>query len=560
MKNSRLSIKRFLNTSHQSRFEDKRIWIITFALVAMLITSVPYLMGYGFQSDEWRFSGFVFGVEDGNTYLAKMLRGAQGDWIFRTPFTTFDQGGMFAFFPYLLLGKLTGGENQHDQLVALYHLFRISGGILAVISTYDFASLYIDKENNRRFAVVLVTFGGGVGWLLVLLGQKNWLGSLPLDFYSPESFGFLGTYGIAHLPWARAFLLWGLRGFIVSGENNLENQPMCSIANLNPGVLWLITGIFQPITGILAGVIIGYFLLGLLIWELYNHWRMDQGNWEIVKLKIKVAVKNGLIALPLAIYYFIMFYFDPFVKIWSEQSQIPPPNYFHYLVAYGMILPFVFLGVIVLLKKPTNRGISLISWAVLSPILLAVPFSQNRRFIEGFWVALVVLAFVAKEKIQWKWFQKSYYTLGFSYITTIFLIIGGINISTNPSEPVFRKAEEVVIFNYLSKYAEDSEVILSSYETGNALPAWTPVFVVIGHRPESAEIKIATPLVEAFFQQNTRKENRIEILEQFRVDYVVWGPHERALGGWDPSTTEYLKLVYSKGEYYVFKVMDLAKS
>ena len=73
---------------------QERRWVFNFAIVVLIITSLPYVLGYWAQNDEWVFSGFVFGVEDGNSYIAKMLNGAAGDWLFRTPYTAYPQQGM----------------------------------------------------------------------------------------------------------------------------------------------------------------------------------------------------------------------------------------------------------------------------------------------------------------------------------------------------------------------------------------------------------------------------------------------------------------------------------
>jgi len=108
----------------------ERRWVMIFATIVMLITTIPYLVGYASQGQEWRFTGFIFGVEDGNSYIAKMLLGSSGSWMFRTPYTASYQRGVIAFLPYILLGKLAQGSGVHEQLVALYHLFRIGAGFL----------------------------------------------------------------------------------------------------------------------------------------------------------------------------------------------------------------------------------------------------------------------------------------------------------------------------------------------------------------------------------------------------------------------------------------------
>ncbi len=116
-----------------------------------------------------------------------MLSGAYGAWLFRTPYTTALQKGVVAFIPYLLLGKLASGSGMHEQLLALFHIFRIFGGILAIFATYDFLALFLVSIHLRRLGLALCVCAGGLGWIAVLLGSKT----LPLEFYSPETFGFL---------------------------------------------------------------------------------------------------------------------------------------------------------------------------------------------------------------------------------------------------------------------------------------------------------------------------------------------------------------------------------
>ena len=166
-------------------WRSDRRWIWGFALLVMGFTTLPYLLGYARQGEDWVYSGFLFGVEDGHSYIGKMLRGSQGEWLFRTPYTPFLQGGVFMYFPYLLLGKLAAPPGQHEQLVALYHLFRLVGGIALVFSTYDFLAIFLHDRDMRRFGTALVNLGGGLGWMSAVGVSGLWGGDMPLDFYSP---------------------------------------------------------------------------------------------------------------------------------------------------------------------------------------------------------------------------------------------------------------------------------------------------------------------------------------------------------------------------------------
>ena len=196
-----------------ARSEKK--WLYCFAAIILAVTALPYLMGYFTQGTNWMFSGFVFGVEDGNSYIAKMLNGANGAWLFRTPYTAYPQTGFLSFLPYLLLGKLSSLPAQHEQLVALFQIFRWAAGLFFIVSSYYFVAVFVEDTKLRRVATAVICLGGGLGWIYILGGQSLWQANLPLEFYSPETFGFLSLFGLPHLAMAHALMLLGLRRFLL---------------------------------------------------------------------------------------------------------------------------------------------------------------------------------------------------------------------------------------------------------------------------------------------------------------------------------------------------------
>ena len=154
----------------------KVLWI---SVAIMLLISLPVFLGFSFEGENWRFSGAVIGIEDANSYIAKMQRGAEGDWLFRTPYTTMEQDGVLLYLPYLLLGKLTGGAGQHEQLVALYHLFRIAAGVFALFMTWRFIGVFIEDSKLHLWAWLAAALGGGLGWLPAILGTSGDHGRIP---------------------------------------------------------------------------------------------------------------------------------------------------------------------------------------------------------------------------------------------------------------------------------------------------------------------------------------------------------------------------------------------
>jgi hypothetical protein len=145
------------------------------------------------------------------------------------------------------------------------------------------------------------------------------------------------------------------------------------------------------------------------------------------------------------------------------------------------------------------------------------------------------------------------------FITTILLFVGGINAARYMAEPLFRTADQVRAFEMLAEAGEKGEIVLSSFETGNALPAWVPMRVVIGHGPESIQLETLKPQVEKFYHLDTSDDERLDLLDTFGVAYVFWGPAERNLGGWYPGRARYLELIGEAGEYQVYRYLPDAE-
>lgn len=544
---------------------SERRWALWFAIAVMAVTTLPYLLGYAVQGANWRFTGFVFGVEDGNSYIAKMLSGAYGAWLFRTPYTAQPQNGALAYLPYLLLGKLTAPPGEHEQLVALFQIFRFAAGILAILATYDFLALFLRDVRLRRWGLILAIVGGGLGWLLILFGDSQMLGSMPLDFYSPESFGFLSLYGLPHLALARALLLWGFVIYLWPGFFSVfpfltHRIWRVDLAGVGIGLLWLLMGFAQPLTVVVGWAVLFAHLCVLGASIAWKRWRGFGTGWDQWRAYLWRGFWAVLVSSPLIIYTMSAFYLDPFLRSWTAQNLILSPHPLHYLLAYGLLVPFAIWGSIRLLKSNPVIAWFPIAWVLVLPVLAYAPVNVQRRMPEGIWVAWVVLALsafqglrIGKQEIRrFRYFQL------FSTLllpSTLLLLSGGMLAAAHPNPPIFYPANEVTLFETLDTQTRPGEVVLADYKTGNALPAWAPLRVVIGHGPESANLASLLPQVEAFYQSQTSDAERLKFLQAFHVRYVFWGPDERSLGSWDPKDAPYLTRVFQSGEYEVYEVL-----
>jgi len=527
---------------------NEKRWVIYFAIVAVLITLLPYWLGFSRQGLDWVFTGFVFGVEDGNSYIAKMLSGAYGHWLFQTPFTAYPQNGAFAFFPYLLLGKVASLPGMHTQLVVLFHLFRLLAGFLMILATYEFISIFIQDIKLRRLGLAVATLGGGLGWLSVFGLLKLWQNGLPLEFYSPETFGFLALFGLPHLAMARALLLWGLCAIL---QSESEDKPW--IPAIKGGFFWLALGFFQPLTVVVGWVILGVYQTALILDELIFNKKEFDCCARCLGIK-QAAIMVG-ISSPIPVYTFFAFSLDPFLKQWTDQNLILSPPIWDYLLAFGLILPLTIMGIRTIFLNRASKALLVIGWVFIFPLLAYMPYNLQRRLPEGVWVAFVVLAFVFLETLQnknvQKWLKRALYL---SFLTTLLVFWGAILAVWNPSYPLYRHENEAGVFKFLAEKVEDGDIVLAAYGTSNALPAWASVKTLIGHGPESVNLKEVQGKVEQFYREETDEEYRRKLIEEFDIRYVVWGPREKNIGGYNFTQDILFRAIYQVDDYWVFSV------
>ena len=226
-----------------------------------------------------------------------------------------------------------------------------------------------------------------------------------------------------------------------------------------------------------------------------------------------------------------------------------------YLLAYCLMIPFVVFGLKRLIKDRPVSVYLLIGWLILFPFLAYFPYNLQRRLPEGIWVAIAVLAVACLSAEVLPPLKKLRLVLYLSFLSPLILLMGTTMGLMKLSTPIYRPAAEIQAFNALSEKINPGQVVLAAYDTSNALPAWIPVRTLIGHGPESIHLAEIRPKVESFFQSSTSDQARLDLIQQFQIDYVFYGPEEQSLGDWSPDNFDRLSPVYHAGDWRIYKVL-----
>ncbi len=546
--------------------------VALFALLIIVITTLPYALGYLKQDNQWRFSGFLFGVEDGNSYVGKMRLGARGIldfYLFYTPEP--HASAPFVFLPYILPGWLVGRFiTDHDPmlfqaLTLTYHLMQIIFNLLFIVVLYRFIAVFIKQPRTRMLALILATFGGGFGWLLTFLG------STPAEFFIPEGFSWLILLGLPHLALARAALLGGflflfkgisqysaglnseidslprLRGRAregVGGSLSTQHSALStsstslSVLSTQYSVLaaacWLIVGLTVPFYLPIIYVILATW--GLVLWIAQRRFPRE------------FTITGGIaavITLPLFAYFTYTFASNPIFAVWSSQNILQSPPPLDYVAAYILLVAFALVAGRWLWRKIAAKQspyFALLMWPLVVPILVYLPLNVQRRMAEAVIVPLAILAAVGlrflKRQPRWKRvYRPAVVVMCMSSAVFLLFMFFGV---LSPSRPVFRPTAELATLNWLNNNAPADSVILTAFDTGklspstdidtgNLIPAYSNLRPYVGHGPETAHATDKDALTRRFFADEMTTDERRSLYSSVDIRYIFYGPLEKVL-------------------------------
>lgn len=515
------------------------LWAAGWSLAICLAANLPYLYGALLSTPANPFGGFVIGLEDGNSYLAKMQLGRAGYWLFYMVYTPEPhQGGLF-FIYYILLGKLAGLVGWSN--IVVFHLSKLFTIPLALLAFYFFAAYFVEPIKTRRLAFFIFGLTGGLGWLWLSLGGSAELGQMPVDLWVPDASFFLSALTYPHLPLGQGLLLI----LVVTGLEFVRT------GRKRPGLIAALTGLLVslihpytlPITGFLMGV--------------YSLWRHRTNLKHLYGAALRLAL-IALPSLPYLVYVLLIFWRNPVFASWREQSLTFSPPPLHYLLGFG--LPLLLAAIGLWRTRAENEPITFLHlWLIIIPILLYLPIALQRRFLDGYQAPVAVLAatgfiwLVEHTAAPKRWSRLLTLSLWLVMSLTNILLLG-VSLLTLPQRPtqLFLTGAEVEAARWLAGHTH-AEVVLAAYETGNFLPTQATVRVFVGHGPETVNSDQKRDQARQFFTGAVDESWRVDLLRRFNIAYVFYGPNEKAAGDFDPAAAPYLTEIYGNSTVKIYK-------
>lgn len=518
----------------------ERRWLVGVALLVLLIASLPYLFGAAAAGPDRVFTGLQVNPLDGLSYLAKMRIGYDGAWLFHLLFTPEQGQGVFLFTYFIALGHLA--RLLSLPLIVVFHAARLSGGFALLWLIYELIARVTDGIDLRRRAWWIVALSSGVGWFAVLLGHGD-----AADLSIPESNTFYTLIANAHFALAAAMMI-GM--FILILE--MRSFSIGRLALLV--ILSLTLAILQPFAPVAVYAIAGVTLFGL--W--WRDWRkrpersvaQSRAAFTFPRSQFVAAFSAGLITAPLLIYLYSATQADAVLRAWSQQNQTPSPPPLDYLLGYGLLWIFAFVGARQAVQRRSDWDILLLVWIVVTLPLLYAPFPLQRRLSLGLHVPIGILAAIGLTAIvRAAWPRRA--LIGITLLTSVFIELALLGGAAAHDARIYLTTNEAAALGWLQAHAPHDAVVLASPEMGGFIPALAGQRVVYGHPYETVDAKARAQQVTGFYTAALDQE---KVLRDYAVAYVIVGPRERKVGTIDLAHLP-LAEVFSSGDVTVYQIM-----
>jgi hypothetical protein len=471
-------------------------WVLLWAAFVMLLTCIPY--GYAVQrADGRRFSGFIWGVDEGNVYLTWMRQAAEGDLFFRNQYSTEPERPRFVN-AFLQLGGRAADLLHVDQRV-MFHVLRLLGGMFLLVAFHLLVAALTPNRVARWAALVLASLGSGLGWLVVLLVPQS--GLHPVDVgqawqTQPEAVTFLSlllnglfTTSMALMCLTFLFALRALQG---------DRRAVWWA-----GLCLLVLGNVHT-----YDVFAVWIVLGLT--AVWRDGAMARWRDGVKRLGLIVAI-----GLPSVLWSLYATFTDP---SFLAKGLTPTPafRFIDYAVAYGLIGLLAVAGAVLAFSRhPAISPSRLpIVWSFANAFVLLIPVSFQRKMIEGLHLPLCILAgfavsWLAQQitrglRARGKHKQAAERVVLTVCVAAVLCLPSNAlfvsqcldSVKTNNAEllavlqpPIYLDPGDAAALEWLAANATREDVILSSSLVGSTIPTVCPAKVWIGHWAETLHFR-----------------------------------------------------------------------
>ncbi len=537
-------------------------WAGGFAVVAMLVLSIPYLYGLSIRPEGTYYSGLLANPDEHNVYLAYMKEVQDGRFFLINPFTSeseAQEGRVLNIF-FLKLGLVA--RFTRLGLPVVYHIARLASGWLLLMAIYYLAAQVLSSIRARRLALVLAFCASGIGWLYPSQpGQPH-----PIDYgpglIMPEAITFLSlllnplfcfsmflmivTVGLgAHALGSgstRAAVLAGVAALVLGNVHSYDIIPVAAV--LAVYLLWLVLKRRAGLRALRLAVLMAAIALPSLAYQL----------WLIRSGEVTLAIKTT-----------------------ETPVYSPSPA----MLAMGLGLPLVLAlagAVRALRARSPESAVLLTIWLLVGFALVYAPVPFQRKLAEGIHLPVVLLAAFGMERPLDRLGRRTAALAGMAIVllslpsNVLFVSRSLGDLRTNNRAylanfmpPLYLRADQYAALKWLDRHVDYEDVLLCSSFLGSYAPSLAGTRVYLGHWAETLRFREKLGYYAAFRSADTGDDLREAFVRLEGISYVLrdrsvydeiynLSPEGEPLPAFDAEQTGWATLVHDVDRVSVYRV------
>lgn len=550
----------------------QRLILTGFMCALLIVTGIPYAYGYLSAPPGRVFQGIVFNVPDIVQYWS-WLRDHRTALLVPNRMTAEPNEPALFNGLWLVLAQIQNIVGWTAP--AIYQLLRILGGMSFLIVLWWFIGLCTPAPRERWTAYLIATLGGGFGWIWVV---DKYLGAgdvrYPLDLYVVEPNSFFALMALPHLLVAATMIL-GIFGCFLVGMRREAPWRWYGGAAL----LALLLGLSHAYDLIMIYAILGVYSMLRCIVARQVLWRLVGG-----------LILIGAVSFPPAGYFTYLTSQNP---LWREvlaqfdNAGVFTPNLLHLPVLLGLSFVITIMYGIVSVQRLRRTSAwpaldvesptaFIWVWTIVGFGLLYIPTDFQIKMLNPYQIPLALLT----SRAIWKTIahiaalpaarrsmlssiqalaQRRPMILAAAVVilmlpTNVYLLGWRLYDITRVAAPYYLTDDQVAVLRWLDARSDEHAVVLADLTIGQYVPALTGQRAVLAHWAQTVNYYQKRSDVERFFDSDTPAEERAALLRRSQVAYVIYGPEEQALGGYDPKSDPQLQPVLNLPTITIFQV------
>ncbi|MFH0936774.1 MAG: hypothetical protein V1808_00565 [Candidatus Daviesbacteria bacterium] len=490
---------------------NKLIIFTIFTLLVLFLNAFPNYYAYLKTPLGFSFSGQAswFDPWDLNLYVSAISWGQTQGILLSNIYTTIPNNPILFYPIYTISGNIFPNVDPF----LFFHFLAATFGLCLLVALWQTIKIFLTSINDQFVALILISLGGGVGWLF-----------FP-DFSSSDlfmtGFTFTSHFQRAHEALGITFYLLSLCLFYlasIKGKN---------IFALGSSIFLILLIFLYPF----------YLLSYFLICGAFALLKILQNN----KKSFVWLLGQFIVTLPILFLYNLHLGSNHFFGGVLSQ-KLDNQSLWQIILGFGILSPLIILQ----LKNPKNNAqfYFLNFWFFISFFLSFFPFGFARFYLRILFFPAILLVILNLDLLS-KYIKLSKKVILILLLLTVpissfYIFAQRIKEAGSSNRWFYITADEKKAIDFIKIQEKDG--ILAAYTLGNYIPAIISKKVYFGHLLQTPNSDQKINQLVNFYSNKFSESEAKNFLEENKINYIIWGPDEQKITS---STLKDNKLKYS---------------